>query len=172
MVTRLATVMRWLSETSEVSGWLDETHRTPRLVLAWPSVDGWSDEGSYAFEQVLDPYSHARRVIVEYLGATPAQAIAEAVAAVRRRPGERADMDTRTWSRTVSHGFCSGDLDDVDWVVAGVREVQGAGYTHSYGDRSDESSWAAPLGEFMNSRCVCRHHCASFLTRIDAYIRL
>ena len=27
---------RWLSKTGEVTAWLDGSHRTPRLVLAWP----------------------------------------------------------------------------------------------------------------------------------------
>ena len=163
---------RWLSKTGEVTAWLDGSHRTPRLVLAWPSVDGWTDEGAYAFEQILAPRSHARRVVSEYLGADSLESITETIAAVRRHPGEQPDTYTRTWSRTVAHGFCSGDLDDVDWVVAAVSRVHGGGYTHSYGVRSGEASWEVSLGEFMNSRCAYRTHCASFLSRIDAYIRL
>lgn len=155
-----------------MTAWVDASHRTPRLVLTWPALDGWADEASYAFEQVLAHGSHAQRVVAEYLGADTRDAIVAAIRTIRVRDGETPAMDTRTWSRTIGRGFSTGDLDDVDWVVVCTDEVRGGGYTHSYGDRSDEASWAVSLADFADPACVHRTIVASCLPRIDGYLRL
>ena len=90
---------RWHSRVGDVTARLDTSHRTPQLILTWPEVDGWTDEGTYAFEQVLAPRSHARCVAVAYLGDVAVAEITENITATQRHAGEKPATDARTHAR-------------------------------------------------------------------------
>ncbi len=153
-----------------MSAWLDASHRTPRLVLAWPAIAGWSDEAAYSFEAVLEPRSLARRIVVAYLGEDALGSITAAVRAARRRDGEEPATEVRSWARTIGRGFCPGDLDEVEVVTVREDGVRGEGYSHSYCDRSGEWSWFVSRADFVRAECACRASCADILPRIDGYL--
>lgn len=164
---------RWENPASEVMAWLDASKRTPCIALAWSSVDGWHDEAEFALETVASPGSVAQRVLLAHLGEERFASILETLRTDSQRAGEEPTKERRTWSRTIGHGFCSGDSDEVMWVFVSTEGVGGGGYWHSYGDRSDEHSWLVSWADFLQSSSVHRGALGpALLERVDVYVRL
>jgi hypothetical protein len=146
------------------------------LVVEFPEVPGtahspWRDAAEFGLATLERDGSRARRTVRALFGGPVSEDIVAAVRAAARSGGGDADADTRTWSRTIGRGFCSGDLDDCDELAVSDDGVRGESWTHSYGRRSREEAWRLSFAAFLAPSCARRSVFADCLPRIDEEVR-